>query len=104
MNKNLNVALAVAVGFLAGALYQRTPLSVHAQAPAAAPKELRAQSFVFVDSQGVTVGTLSFDEPRSGTTRMDDPRLSRSRIRLVDPSGNEIWSAGGNPMRPLAAK
>lgn len=104
MNKKIKIALAVVGGFLAGTLYQRTPVSVHAQTSAAAPKELRAQSFVFVNSQGVTVGTLLFDEPRSGTTRIDEPGLSRSRIRLVDPSGNEIWSAGGNPIRPLAAK
>ena len=104
MNKKFNIALAVAAGFLGGALYQRTPLLVHAQAPAAAPKELRAQSFVFVNSQGIAVGTLSFDEPQSGTSRLDDQRLGRPRIRLIDPSGNEIWSAGGNPMRPLAAK
>src|SRR5579872_1508759 len=103
MNKRLNIALAVAGGFLGGTLCQRTPLLVHAQTPAAAPKEIRAQSFVFVNSQGITVGTLSFDEPQSGPSRLHE-RLERPRIKLIDPSGNEIWSAGGDPMRPLAAK
>src|SRR5579862_9774709 len=99
MNHRFNLALAVVAGLIGGALSQHLPLTVHAQAPAVPPKELRAQSFVFVNSQGVTIGTLFLDEPRSGTSRLDDPRLGTSRIRLIDPSGNEIWSAGGSQMR-----
>jgi hypothetical protein len=104
MNHRFNLALAVVAGFIGGALSQHVPLTVHAQAPAVPPKEIRAQSFVFVNAQGDAVGTLFLDEPRSGGARIDDPRLNTSRIRLIDPSGKEIWSAGGNPMRPLAAK
>ncbi len=104
MNHKFNLALAVVAGLIGGVLSQHVPLSVHAQAPAVPPKELRAQGFVFVNPQGVTLGTLFLDEPRSPTSRLDDPRLGAARIRLIDPSGNEIWSAGGNPMRPLASK
>jgi hypothetical protein len=104
MNSRFNVALAVVAGLIGGALSQHVPLSVHAQAPPVPSKELRAQSFVFVNPQGVTIGTLFLDEPRPGTSRLDDPRLGTSRIRLIDPSGNEIWSAGGSPIRPLAVK
>ena len=104
MTHKFNLALALVAGLIGGALSQHVPLTVQAQAPAVPPRELRAQSFVFVNSQGVAVGTLVLDEPQPGASRSNDPRLGTSRIRLMDPSGNEIWSAGGSPMRPLAAK
>jgi len=91
MNK-LSLGLSIAAGLFGGVLshYVWTQ-PVHAQSQAAAPKEVRAQSFVLVNDKGEVQGVFTFDEPKGG----------RPSVKLLDGKGHEIWSAGGNPLRPL---
>ena len=93
--KKLNLALALAGG-LAGSIFSHYlwPQAVHAQAPTAVPREVRAQSFVLVNDQGVVMGTFATDTPAFGTPS----------IKLYDGGGREIWRAGGSPVRPLASR
>ena len=87
--KKLNVPLSIAAGLLGGLLshYIWTP-PVHAQSAESAPKEIRAQSFVLVDSKGVAQGVFSVDESGRIPT-----------IKLHDGYGQEIWQAGGSGIR-----
>ena len=98
-NQKLALVLAVAAGFLGGSLSRvLSPTPVQAQTNQA-PKEIRAQSFVLVDDKGNIVGKFADDEPGLLGRTLPSPY-----IRLYDPSGHEIWRAGGNPMRPLALR
>lgn len=87
--KKLNVPLSIAAGLLGGLLshYIWTP-PVHAQSAESAPKEIRAQSFVLVDSKGVAQGVFSVDESAGMPT-----------IKLHNREGQEIWQAGGSGVR-----
>ena len=84
MNRKLNLGLALAAGLLGGWLSQYVSLrpapwripTVHAQAPNAATREVRAQTFVVVNEQGATVGI--FGAEKDGT----------ASIRLYDQQGN----------------
>jgi len=92
------------VASLVGGVISRTisPTPVLAQQPQAqspAPVELRAQRFALVNPDGLVVGTFMVDQSKA----LDGPPFKPS-IRLLDSSGAEIWSAGGNPMRKLAVK
>jgi hypothetical protein len=83
MNRTLTLAMALAAGLLGGLLSRYlAPVPVHAQAQAPAPKEIRAQNFVLVNSQGVEVGLMGFDPQ------------GRPVIKLVDEGGRTLWSAG----------
>jgi hypothetical protein len=93
--KKLNLALTLAAGLAGGAFsHYLWPQTVQAQTQPAAPKEVRAQSFVLVNDQGAVVGTFSADMPVNGTPS----------IKLYDGTGREIWRAGGSPVRPLASR
>ncbi len=97
MSRTVSLTLAV-IGGMAGGLATRFvgPPAAHAQqAPAAAPPvaELRAASFVLVDSANRPVGT--FTTEKAG---------QRSRIVLEDATGREIWSAGGSGIRPVNSR
>lgn len=90
--KKLNLALAIVAGLLSGVLshYVWTqPVQAKSRIPA--PKEVRAQSFVLVNDKGEVQGVFSFDESK----------LGRPSVKLFDSKGREIWSAGGNLLRPL---
>jgi hypothetical protein len=93
MTSKLTIVIALFAG-LAGGMLTRfvTPAPVFAQTPATAPSELRARSFALVDPSDHTVGTFT-----------TDGRAGGMRIVLRDANGREIWSAGGSPIRPLAA-
>jgi hypothetical protein len=106
MNNKNNVVIALAAGLLGGLLTRYiAPTTAFAQNQTSSTTEIRARSFVLVDAQDHAVGTF-FSEPLS-------PPFARpaypgqpvpSRIVLKDSNGREIWSAGGNPMRPLSQR
>jgi hypothetical protein len=110
MSKSLTVILALAAG-LAGGMLSRyiAPPAAHAQASQRQPAEIRAQSFVLVDSANRTIGTFTFD-PRSGPRILNVPNggavttPSPTRIVLRDAAGREIWSAGGNGIHPASER
>jgi len=92
--KKLNLGLSIAAGLLGGIFshYVWTqPVQAQNQAPA--PKELRAQSFVVVNDKGEIQGVLSFGEPKG----------DRTRINIYDSKGREIFTAGGDQLRPLSS-
>ena len=120
MNNKINLALALAAG-LAGGILTRyiAPQPVLAQPQQAPTKEIRAQTFTLVDPADRTVGTFSVEDgpmavavgPDGKTTyiqrgpNLGDPRNApRPRIILRDATGQEIWSAGGSPMRALSQR
>jgi hypothetical protein len=119
MNKNLTVALALVAGLLGGLLTRYiAPPAAFAQDQAPITKEIRAQSFTLVDASNRPVGTFT-TEPVPGATGAF-LRLRRNTqspnnqivpdtpvpmyIVLRDPNGSEIWSAGGNVIRPLSER
>jgi hypothetical protein len=103
MNRTLTVALALAAGFV-GALLTRyiAPPAAFAQNQAPAAKEIRAQSFTLVDSSDHIVGTFTA-EPVNGGLHSPN-QLPPHRIVLRDSNGREIWSAGGNAIRPASER
>jgi hypothetical protein len=75
------IALALAAGLLGGLLSRYvSPVAVFAQAPSPAPKEIRAQSFVLVNAQGVPMGLMGID-PQGWPI-----------IKLVNERGTTLWS------------
>jgi hypothetical protein len=81
MNHKLNLILALAAGLLGGLISRYlVPTPVHAQTQTAAPKELRAQSFVLVNERGTSLGLFGFD-PKGVPI-----------IKFVDEHGSTIWS------------
>jgi hypothetical protein len=112
MNRNLTFAISLAAGLLGGVLSHFVALpSVHAQAPAANPVEIRAQRFTLVDEQGTAVGTFAVRESAAvvqrgpgypGRNGAAIAPVIAPRIVLLNPEGREIWSAGGTPFRALA--
>lgn len=98
-NRNLPLVLALAAGVLGGILSRYiTPQSVYGQAQTPNTVEVRSQRFSVVDPQGRVVGTFSGE-----ITKAPDDRLL-PRIALVDPTGRELWSAGGSKLKPLGSK
>src|SRR5580704_10014797 len=103
MKKHLNIALALAAGLIGGLISRYiAPPAVMAQNQTPVTKELRAQSFVFVDASGKTIATFGPEVawqkvitlyPNSGSG------TASGRIVLLDANGHEIWSAGGSPFR-----
>lgn len=81
MNRSLTLVLALAAGILGGlASRYLTPVVVFAQTPTPAPKEIRAQSFVLVNAQGVPMGLMGTDPPGGPI------------IILKNENGTTIWS------------
>ena len=104
MSHKMNLAFALAAGLFGGLLSHYVwPQPVQAQSQAPAPKEIRAQSVVLVNDKGTVLGTFAYDEgsPQGAGIPLS---LAGPSIRLFDTSGREIWRAGGNAMRPLAAR
>jgi hypothetical protein len=113
MNRNLTLVIALTAGLLGGVLSRYLALpSVHAQAPAPNPVEVRAQSFSLTDDQGSVVGTFMVRDdaarvirrgPGPQATQPANPPARSPRIVLLNQDGREIWSAGGSSIRPLAS-
>jgi hypothetical protein len=98
-NRNLTLVLALAAGLLGGFVSRYITLpSVHAQAQPPNALEIRAQRFSVVDAKGNVIGTFT------GAITKEAGYVSRTlpRIALVDSTGRELWSAGGNGLKPLA--
>jgi hypothetical protein len=83
MNRKVHLGLSLAAGLLGGVLsHYVAPEMVHAAqvAPVPPPKEMRAQSFVLVNSDGSPAGLFGFD------------RAGRPNIELFDRTGKVVWS------------
>lgn len=92
--KRFNLVLSILAGILGGALsHYIWTQPVHAEALAPDPKEVRAQSFVLVDSKGVAQGVFSVDQSGFGA----------ASIKLSNGQGREIWKVGGNGLQLIAA-
>jgi hypothetical protein len=91
VNRKLNLGLSLAAGLLGGFLSHYISLeSVHA-AQVIPAKEIRAQRFVLVNSDGGPAGMFGFD------------REGRPDIVLYDNAGKIVWSTRGNAnSKPLA--
>lgn len=92
--KKLNLGLSIAAGLLGGVLSHYVWIQpVQAQNQAPAPKEVRAESFVVVNDKGDVQGVLTFGEPTNG----------RTNVKIYDAKGREIFTAGGDQLRPLSS-
>jgi hypothetical protein len=82
MNQRMKVVvLGLTAGIVGGAVSDYlVPSSVYAQAQKAAPKEIQAQNFVLVNSQGSPVGLFGFNPQ------------SKPIIKLIDERGSVIWT------------
>jgi hypothetical protein len=97
MHRNLTLALALAAGLLGGFLSRYiTPSAVHAQVQPPSALEVRAQRFSVVDAQGRVIGTFT------GAIMKEPSGRARPGITLVDPTGRELWSAGGHGFKELS--
>jgi hypothetical protein len=100
MRKHLNVALALLAGLLGGLISRYiAPPAVMAQNQTPVTNEVRAQSFVLVNSAGKTMATLAPDAYWQKVVTLNPNAPSVGRIVLLDAGGHEIWSAGGSPFR-----
>ena len=78
-----NIILSIGAGLLGGVIsHSISPQPVHAQTPTARTKEVRAETFVLVNEDGLVLGKLSHDG-------------GRAMFQLFDRQGREIWSVGG---------
>ena len=112
MDNKLVVAVALAAGLVGGMLTRYlAPPPVFAQTQTPVTNEIRARSFVLVDQFNEAVGTFTseplpgralrqFQTPGDQGFQLTTPQ---ARIVLRDANGRELWSAGGNPIRPLNA-
>ncbi len=97
MKKHLNIALALAAGLIGGLISRYiAPPFVMAQTPTPVTKDLRAESFVIVDSAGKTIATFA-----SGRGTNAGRPSTGGIVVLRDSDGHEIWSAGGTQFRTL---
>jgi hypothetical protein len=90
--RKMNLGLAIAAGLFGGVLSHyiwTQPVQAQNQTPA--PKEVRAQSFVVVNDKGEIQGVLTFGKAKG----------DRTSVKLYDAKGREIFTAGGDQMRPL---
>jgi len=92
--KKVNLGLSIAAGLLGGVCsHYIWTQPVQAQNQTSVPKEVRAESFVVVNDKGEVQGVLTFGEPKKG----------RTSVKLYDSKGREIFTAGGDQMRPLSS-
>ncbi|HXE05326.1 MAG TPA: hypothetical protein VN579_05010 [Bryobacteraceae bacterium] len=99
MNPKWALMLGLGAGFVGSALFHGlTLVSVHAQAPDAPPKEIRAQSFVLVDDSNKALGRLAIRYPAPPSSE----RYGFGDIQLFDSLGNELFTAGGRRVRPAS--
>lgn len=94
MNKPFTIGLVLASGLMGGLVSRYiAPQVAFAQGQLPVNKEVRAQSFTFVDPSNRTVAKLSVEQQYVAGRP--------ARIVLKDSTGHEIWSAGGSGMLPL---
>ena len=93
MNRKLNLGLSLAAGLLGGMLsHYIFSEPVHAQVQTPPAKEIRAQSFVLVDDQGVPAGVFGFEKDGGAS------------IQLMNKAGKVIWIANGKAnLAPLSS-
>lgn len=101
--------LCLGAGLLGGLVSRcMVPTPVLAQAPAAAPQEIRAQQFTLVTEDGRILGSFGYDRPKeiskSPARRPAANDSAVPSIRLFDAHGREIWSAGGPQIRTLSER
>ncbi len=91
--KRLNLALALAAGFVGGALsHYLVPPALQAETAAPAPMEVRSRSFLLVNEKGGVRGAFSLDA------------AGKPALRLYDANGREIWSAEGPVIRAATGR
>lgn len=96
-NRSLTLVLALAAGLLGGFLSPYITLpSVHAQRQPSNALEIRSQRFIVVDAEGHVIGTFA------GSIMQEPSGRTRSKIELVDPTGRELWSAGGSGFKQIS--
>ena len=89
MNWKTNLIFALAAGLLGGLISRYVnPIPAYAQTPAA-PKEIRAQSFVLVNEQSRPCGLIGFD-PQGNPI-----------IKLLDERGHLLWDTQTRPSPPI---
>ena len=100
MKRGIGFIVALAAGLLGGTISRYiSPASAFAQGQTAPAAEVRAQSFVLVDSSDQTVGTFT-TTPRMNARGV----MTGSRIVLRDKIGREIWSAGSVGVVPVSER
>jgi hypothetical protein len=97
MNKFFTVALAVASGFAGSVLtrYVAPPVSFAQNQTPKATAEVRAESFILVDSMDHPIATLEAETRRNGP-------YAPPRVVLRDANGLVFWTAGGTAVHPLS--
>ena len=106
MPKSIDVrlaAVAVLAGFLGGALSDIT-LPEHALAQSEPARQVTAQEFRVVDSQGSVLAVIG-GESQLSLKEGDEQFLpfSEGRIQLFDSGGRIVWSAPGPLVHPAAS-
>ena len=91
MNRKLNLGLSLAVGLLGGCLSHYVFPEMVQAAQTAPPSQIKAQSFVLVNSGGSTAGIFGFDQQ------------GRPNVILYDNTGKVVWSTQGNTNPKLLA-
>jgi len=95
MSNKATVVLALAAGFLGGIVSQHiAPPPIYAQAQPAVPREIRAESFVIVDTNGVPRGAFAINgrngrpmlEMRDRNGRLGETRWQWEGFRRYRPA------------------
>jgi len=106
MPKSIDVrlaAVAVLAGFLGGALSDIT-LPEHALAQSEPARQVTAQEFRVVDSQGSVLALIGAEVLMQVEVRDNQVlSLSEGHIRLFDSGGRIVWSAPGPLVHPAAS-
>ena len=93
MNRTMHITLALAAGLVGGLLSRYlTPTPVFAQTQNSAPREVRAQSFLLVNKQGLSLGRMGFDSD------------GHPNITLIDEDGRTIWSTKATALLMQSSK
>ena len=81
MSTKTTLTLALAAGFIGGMVSQRiAPTRAYTQTQTPSP-EIRAQSFVIVDQNGVPRGAFGIDKKNGWPT-----------VEITDPKGHAYWA------------
>lgn len=92
--KKLNMVLSIGAGLLGGFLSHYVwSQPVHADGFPTTVNEVRAQSFVLVDSRGMVQGVFKADSSIQGP----------ATIELLNAQGREIWRAGNNGLQLISS-
>jgi len=98
MNTKTTISLAIAAGFLGGIASQSiSPIMAHAQAQPPIPKEIRAESFVIVDENGLPRGAFGIDKKGFPMVEATDAKGHVYWIRW----GESFFGKGKPSLAPL---